>query len=69
MRIKFEYPYLWKREHDAKETEGRKPRETAVAVRLARAESDALMLLAIASRVAAAFLKVIKWTTRVDRTA
>jgi len=42
------YPYLWDREHRAGEIEGRKPRETAVALRVARKDDkQALILLAI----------------------
>ncbi|MEK7754237.1 MAG: hypothetical protein AAB654_20095 [Acidobacteriota bacterium] len=39
------YPYLWHREHERGEAGGRKPRPTAVGVRLVRKEgSDALIL-------------------------
>lgn len=44
------YPYLWEREQQRGETEGRKPRETAVGLRLEReGEDDALILLSITS--------------------
>jgi hypothetical protein len=42
------YPYLWKREQEAGETEGRKHRRTAVGLRVARANGDdGLILLAV----------------------
>ncbi len=45
------YPYLWAREAAAGETEGRKKRPVAVAVRIARAQGgDALFLFAITSQ-------------------
>lgn len=44
------YPYLWARESARGETEGRKVRPVAVAVRLPRASGDALLLLPITTR-------------------
>lgn len=44
------YPFLWLREAEKGETEGRKPRPTAVALRLARADGDAVVLLAITTQ-------------------
>lgn len=44
------YPYLWGRQASQGETEGRKDRPTAVAVRLPRSNGDRLILLAITSR-------------------
>ncbi len=45
------YPYLWSREAAAGETEGRKVRPVAVAVRIARPNgADMLILFAITSR-------------------
>ena len=45
------YPYLWNRESSNGETEGRKPRETVVAVRLERSnKQDLLVLLPITSQ-------------------
>lgn len=43
------YPYLWDRQASRGETEGRKERPTAVAVRLSGREGDRLVLLAITS--------------------
>ena len=43
------YPFLWQREHERGETEGRKPRETAVGLRMSVGEKDALLLLGITS--------------------
>jgi hypothetical protein len=42
-----EYPYLWAREAEAKETEGRKPRPVAVGLRLA---GDRVLLFPITSK-------------------
>lgn len=44
------YPFLWVREAAAGETEGRKPRPTAVALRLARPSGDAVVLLPITTQ-------------------
>jgi hypothetical protein len=44
------YPYLWRRQADRGETEGRKDRPTAVVVRLASASASRVFLLAITSR-------------------
>lgn len=44
------YPYLWQWQAARGETEGRKDRPTAVAVRLPRAAGDRLILLAITSQ-------------------
>ncbi len=44
------YPYLWDRQAAHGETEGRKERPTAVAVRLPGRGGDRLVLLAITSR-------------------
>lgn len=44
------YPYLWAREADRLETERRKPRPTAVGVRMNHAGRDMLLLLAITTR-------------------
>jgi hypothetical protein len=43
------YPYLWAREAERGETEGRKERPTAVALLLRRGESVAVMLLPIST--------------------
>jgi len=49
------YPYLWVRQADAGETEGRKLRPVAVGVRIARPKAeDALILFAITSQAPAA---------------
>jgi hypothetical protein len=45
------YPYLWARQHDGGEREGRKSRPTAVGVRLSTASGDRLILLAITTRM------------------
>jgi hypothetical protein len=46
-----DYPYLWARERDAGETEGRKARPTCVVVSLAKASGENLLaLLAITSQ-------------------
>lgn len=47
------YPYLWAREADAGETEGRKSRPTVVGIRLKRADGDTLVLLPITSKTPA----------------
>lgn len=39
------YPYLWVREAERGETEGRKPRPVAVGVRIARPQGDDLLVL------------------------
>lgn len=39
------YPYLWSREADKGETEGRKNRPVAVGVRIARADGDLVFIL------------------------
>lgn len=44
------YPFLWAREAERGETDGRKPRPTAVALRLARRHGDAVVLLPITTR-------------------
>lgn len=44
------YPFLWAREAAAGETEGRKTRPTAVALRLARPGGDAIVLLPITTQ-------------------
>ncbi|SMH41273.1 hypothetical protein [Mesorhizobium australicum] len=44
------YPYLWARQSSKGETEGRKDRPAAVAVRLPRPDGDVLVLLAITSK-------------------
>lgn len=45
------YPFLWHREFEQGETEGRKPRPTVVAVRLVRPSGeDVLVLLPITSK-------------------
>lgn len=44
------YPFLWLREAEKGETEGRKPRPTAVALRLARPGGDAVVLLPITTQ-------------------
>lgn len=44
-------PYLWARQHDSGEQEGRKSRPTAVGVRLSTASGDRLILLAITTRM------------------
>ncbi len=45
------YPYLWVREAERGETEGRKPRPVAVGVRIARrGGDDVLVLFPITSR-------------------
>lgn len=44
------YPYLWDRQAARGETEGRKDRPTAVAIRLPGPNGDTLFLLAITSR-------------------
>ena len=41
------YPYLWARQADSGETEGRKDRPVAVGVRIAREGGDRLLLLPI----------------------
>lgn len=42
-----EYPYLWRREERAAETEGRKRRETAVVARFLHQDTDYIFLLAV----------------------
>jgi hypothetical protein len=44
------YPFLWLRQATAGETEGRKSRPTAVALRLVRPEGDAVVLLPITTQ-------------------
>ncbi|BAT57949.1 hypothetical protein GJW-30_1_00460 [Variibacter gotjawalensis] len=44
------YPFLWAREQQRGETEGRKPRPTAVGVRLRRNDGDTILLFPITSR-------------------
>lgn len=44
------YPYLWVREADQGETEGRKARPVAVGVRLQRIEGDLLLLFPITTK-------------------
>jgi len=44
------YPFLWLREAEKGETEGRKPRPTAVALRLMRPSGDAVVLLPITTQ-------------------
>ena len=44
------YPFLWLREAEKGETEGRKPRPTAVALRLIRPGGDAVVLLPITTQ-------------------
>jgi len=41
------FPYLWVREAERGETEGRKPRRVAVGVRIARPKGDDLLVLAM----------------------
>ena len=44
------YPYLWARQAETGETEGRKHRPTAVGVRIARADGDLVLLFPITSK-------------------
>jgi hypothetical protein len=44
------FPYLWVREAERGETEGRKPRPVAVGVRIARRKDDVLVLFPITSQ-------------------
>lgn len=44
------YPYLWARQSEGGETEGRKPRPVAVGVRLSRPGGDAVLLFPITSQ-------------------
>ena len=44
------YPYLWARESNRGETEGRKDRPVAVGVRVPRADGDLLLLLPITTK-------------------
>lgn len=44
------FPYLWVREAERGETEGRKPRPVAVGVRIARRKGDVLVLFPITSQ-------------------
>ncbi|GGE01779.1 hypothetical protein GCM10011390_20790 [Aureimonas endophytica] len=44
------YPYLWAREADRGETEGRKMRPVAVGVRMARPTGDALFIFPITTK-------------------
>lgn len=46
------YPYLWVREADRGETEGRKHRPAAVGVRLPRSDGDMLLLFPITTKEA-----------------
>ncbi len=46
----FTYPFLWAHQQERGETEGRKPRPVAVALRLPRSDGDCLVLLAITTR-------------------
>ena len=48
------YPYLWKREHDRGETEGRKDRPVCLAISLAMKGDTYLYLLPISSQQPAA---------------
>lgn len=47
------YPFLWVREAEKGETEGRKPRPAVVALRLARPGGDAVVLLPITTQTPA----------------
>lgn len=44
------YPYLWERQAEGGETEGRKERPTAVGLRMERKTGDVLVLFAITTR-------------------
>jgi len=44
------YPYLWHREHQSGELEGRKPRETVLVSRFHFKDTDYIALLAITSK-------------------
>ena len=44
------YPYLWNREADRGETEGRKERPVAVGVRIARKDGDVVLFFPITSK-------------------
>ena len=54
------YPFLWFQQAAAGETEGRKPRPTAVALRLPRNEGDALVLLPITTQPPAKGRKAVE---------
>jgi len=54
------YPFLWEREANRGETEGRKVRPTAVALRLPRASGDAVALLPITTQPPAKGRKAIE---------
>ena len=41
----FRYPFLWKRQHEAGETEGRKPRPVCLAVTTAASRGETLLFL------------------------
>ena len=41
----FRYPFLWKRQHEAGETEGRKPRPVCLAVTTATSQGETLLFL------------------------
>jgi hypothetical protein len=63
------FPYLWAREAERGETEGRKPRPVAVGVRIARPGGDDILLLfPITSqppRAIASPRKFLKWRSGV----
>jgi hypothetical protein len=64
------YPYLWVREADRGETDGRKSRPSAVALRLKRADgADVLVLLAITSKQPAPFQDAIEVPEKEKRQA
>lgn len=44
------YPYLWSREADKGETEGRKDRPVAVGVRIGRADGDLVLFFSITTK-------------------
>ena len=66
------YPYLWARQAETGETEGRKHRPTAVGVRIARADGDLVLLFPItskqpeANRFAAEVPATEKWRAGLD---
>lgn len=71
-----QYPYLWHHEHEKGETGGRKPRPTAVGVRLMRKDGrDGLILFALttteptADREAVEVPDIEKQRTGLDRDA
>jgi hypothetical protein len=63
------YPYLWSWQADGGETEGRKHRPTAVALRIRRVDADLLVLLPITTKQPAAGRRAVEVPTLEKRSA